>query len=619
MTVPYKPTMLGKIFLPTIFIILSWGFWVSPDFKVIAAGVSIFLFGMLSLDSGLKVFTGGTLERILASTTDKRWKSLTFGIVSTSIMQSSSLVSVITISFLSAGLIGLYQGVGIIFGANLGTTTGAWLIAGFGLKVNMSAYAMPILVFGTLLILQKSKNLTGMGYILAGLGFLFLGIHYMKEGFDTFKGTLDLTQFTVTGLKGLLIYTLVGLLATVILQSSHATLVLTITALSAAQIGYDNALAIAIGANVGTTITAIIGSLSSNEQGKRLAGAHLIFNVVTGLVAIIFITPLLQLVDEISSAIGIANDDYTLKLAVFHTLFNLLGVLLMLPLMDRMIALLEKIFPIQTPPKSEAHYLLESTLNYADTATEAVRNETLHMWDNTIDLIAHGIHIPRNAMLNKSSNLHELVITFPVKKSFDVDRYYELKIKSLYGEIISYISQTSFGWELEQSGEIYWLRIANQDMVDAIKDIKHLQKNLVHYAVSNNSDIKQQYNNLRVQIAKVVQSLELIRTAETRDIPSLMIDQLRLETDTLDSQLNKSINEMIRKRQITADMAVSLMNDKAYVYNISRKLIEMGYTLFIQQNKALSAAEKTLQLDPNELKNIRDFHQSANEEKNHAS
>jgi phosphate:Na+ symporter len=287
--------------------------------------------------------------------------------------------------------------------------------------------------------------------------------------------------------------------------------------------------------------------------------------------------------------------------------------------MDRMVVFLEKIFPTKTPSKTKAHYLLESSLNYADTATEAIRKETLHMWDNTIDLIAHGIHIPRDAMLNKNSNLEELVVNYPVKKSFDVDRYYELKIKSLYGEIISYISQTTFGWELQQSGEIYWLRIANQDMVDAIKDIKHLQKNLTHYAFSNNSVIKQQYNSFRIQVANVVQSLELIRTAESKDIPSLMIDQLRLETDSRDTQQNKSINEMIRSRQITADMAVSLMNDKAYVYNISRKLIEMGYTLFIQQNKDLSAAEKTIQLDHSEIKNIHDLHQSEKEEISHAS
>ena len=172
--------MLRKILLPSILLILGYGFWVSPDFKEIAAGVAIFLFGMLFLEEGFKAFTGGMLEKLLQKTTDKTWKSLLFGVVSTSIMQSSSLVSVITISFISAGLVTLVGGIGIIFGANIGTTTGAWLVAAFGLKVKISAYAMPMLVFGIVLSFQKSKYLKGFGSVLAGLGFLFLGIHYMK-------------------------------------------------------------------------------------------------------------------------------------------------------------------------------------------------------------------------------------------------------------------------------------------------------------------------------------------------------------------------------------------------------------------------------------------------------
>jgi phosphate:Na+ symporter len=266
--------MLRKIILPTVLIILAYGFWISPDFKEVAAGVAIFLFGMLSLEEGFKAFTGGILERILKKTTDKLWKSIGFGVVSTTLMQSSSLVSVITISFLSAGLIGLSEGIGIVFGANLGTTTGAWLIAGFGLKVKISAYAMPMLVFGVILIFQKSKSLKGVGYILAGLGFLFLGISHMKDGFEAFKDTIDLAKYAVTGYPGLFLFTAMGIFATVVMQSSHATLVLILTALAAGQITYENGLALAIGANVGTTITAIIGSLSANIQGKRLAGAH---------------------------------------------------------------------------------------------------------------------------------------------------------------------------------------------------------------------------------------------------------------------------------------------------------------------------------------------------------
>ena len=131
--------MFRKIILPTILVLLTYGFWISPNFKEISAGVAIFLFGMLFLEEGFKAFTGGLLERLLRKTTNSTFKSIGFGIVSTTIMQSSSLVSVITISFLGAGLVSLAAGIGIIFGANLGTTTGAWLIAGFGLKVKISA------------------------------------------------------------------------------------------------------------------------------------------------------------------------------------------------------------------------------------------------------------------------------------------------------------------------------------------------------------------------------------------------------------------------------------------------------------------------------------------------
>ena len=600
--------MIQKILLPSIFVVLGWGFWVSPDFKVISAGVAIFLFGMLSLENGFKVFTGGTLDSILKKTTDKRWKSLAFGVISTSVMQSSSLVSVITISFLSAGLLGLSEGVGIIFGANLGTTTGAWLVAGFGLKVNISAYAMPMLVFGTLLIFQKSGTLKGIGYVLAGLGFLFLGIHYMKEGFDAFKDTLDLTQFSVSGFLGLLMYTLIGMAATVIMQSSHATLVLTITALSIGQISYENALALAIGANIGTTITAIIGSLSSNEQGKRLAGAHLVFNLVTGMIAIAFLPQMLWVVDWVCLVTGVDPNDYTLKLAVFHTLFNLVGIVVMLPLLDRLVDWLNRVIPTPAPARLKARFLHESTIAYADTATEAVRNETLHMWDNTLDVIAHGLRLPLDKILNSEVDIATLVKEFPVRKSVDIDRYYDLNIKGLYSDIISYISRASFSWEMEQSGEIHWLRKANQDMVDAIKDIKHLQKNLLRYSYTQNSVIKQQYDTLRIQIATLLRGLELVHHAETDDLPSLMIDQLKLDSDSRYSNQNLQINQFIREHRISAEVATSLMNDQAYVYNVSRKLIDMGQTLFVKQNKELSGAEKIVQLDDNELREIHDHH-----------
>ena len=289
---------MRRFLLPVAIGALVVAFWFSPDAQEIAAGVAIFLFGMIMLEDGFKLFSGGTLERMLERTTGSTPKALLFGVISTTVLQSSSLVSVITISFLSAGLMSLIAGVGIIFGANIGTTTGAWLVAGLGLKVNIASYAMPMIAISIILVFQKPKSLRGIGYALAGLGFLFLGIHHMKEGFEAFRDQIDLLRFALPGLLGLVVYTLLGTAATVIMQSSHATMVLILTALAAGQITYENALALAIGANIGTTITAIIGSLSANFQGKRLALAHLIFNVTTAAVALIFIAPLRDIVDH---------------------------------------------------------------------------------------------------------------------------------------------------------------------------------------------------------------------------------------------------------------------------------------------------------------------------------
>jgi len=469
--------MLRKILLPSILLILAYGFWVSPDFKEIAAGVSIFLFGMLSLEEGFKAFTGGTLERVLRKSTDRYWKSLNFGILTTTVMQSSSLVSVITISFLSAGLITLGAGIGIIFGANIGTTTGAWLIAGLGLKVKISAYAMPMLVFGIILVFQQSRGLKGIGYILAGLGFLFLGIHHMKEGFEAFKSTIDLTQFAVEGYAGLFLFAGIGIFATVVMQSSHATLVLILTALAANQITYENGLALAIGANVGTCITAVLGALSANVEGKRLAAAHFIFNVTTGIIAIVFINQFLWGVEAISAAVGIGATDYTLKLAVFHTLFNLTGVMVMSPMIGKLVTFLESALRAKEPLVVEPRYLNDAVLEFPDAVMEAVRKETMHLYDNALEILTHGVGLHRHE-IDSDKDLSEIVKDREKMIEIDIDETYERNIKALYAAIVSFISKAQVQFTSEHAEELYALRNAGRNIVEAIKDVKHMRKNL---------------------------------------------------------------------------------------------------------------------------------------------
>lgn len=597
--------MIRKILLPSILLILTYGFWISPDFKEIAAGVAIFLFGMLSLEEGFKAFTGGTLERILRNSTNRYWKSLSFGIVSTTVMQSSSLVSVITISFLSAGLISLAAGIGIIFGANIGTTTGAWLIAGLGLKVKISAYAMPMLVFGVILVFQKSNTYKGFGYILAGLGFLFLGIHHMKEGFEAFKSTIDLTEFAVAGYPGLFLFAGIGIFATVVMQSSHATLVLILTGLAAGQVTYENALALAIGANVGTCITAILGALSANVEGKRLAGAHLIFNVTTGVIAILFIKQFLWGVEGISALVGIADDDYTLKLAVFHTLFNITGVLVMSPLIGKLVTTLENMLRAKEVSVVEPKYLSDATMEFPDTAMESVRKETLHLYDNALEIIAHGVSLHRHDIFSKTDLA--AMIQQPHKViDIDIDETYGRSVKVLYGSIVGYISEAQTQITSDYSEDLYSLQLAGRYIVEALKDVKHLRKNLATYMVSDNEHIRTEYNKFRLQIGNILRELGDLReqSEDPNNITILNLDALKAEIEEIDVVANGSLDHLIRENLITEEMATSIMNDSAYTFDISKNLIDMAEILFAARALDLREAERDIALNEEELEEI---------------
>ena len=598
--------MLRKILLPTIFLILGYGFWHSAEFKTVTAGVAIFLFGMLSLEEGFKTFTGGTLEKILKSSTNSVWKSMTFGVVTTSVMQSSSLVSVITISFLSAGLLELTSAIGIIFGANLGTTTGAWLVAGFGLKVNLSAYAMPMLVFGIILVFQQAKNLKGVGYVLAGLGFLFLGIHYMKEGFDSVSQTIDLAEYAMTGYPGVFVFAGIGILATVVMQSSHATLVLILAALAAQQVSYENALALAIGSNVGTTITAIIGALGSGTEGKRLAVAHLIFNLATGLIAVLGIYQLISLVGWISTHLGIAADNYTLQLAVFHTVFNLIGIFVMLPLLNQLVIFLNKLIPEQPVEVEQPIYLNSASMEMADAAVEAVRKESIRLYDLAASVITDGLSIQRD-VFESGVKVKRVVKKSPDVIEEDIDDLYERKLKALYGAIVEFIIHTRSGYsEGRLREELNRIRQAGQDIIEAVKGVKHLRKNLTRFMQSDNADIKREYDKLRRLVVRVLRKIEALRRQDDHDLSDaiMSLDRLKLEIEEKTEKISNGLDELIRKNRIDVQMATSLMNDISYCREICWNLIEAGTVLFSESDLDEKAAMRTIALDEHEIMDI---------------
>lgn len=593
-----------SIFLPSIIILLLISFWYSPDFKTIAAGVSIFLFGMYFLERGFNSFTGGLLEKLLEKTTDKLWKSISFGVVSTTIMQSSSLVSVISISFISAGLIGLGAGIGIIFGANIGTTTGAWMVAAFGLKVKISAYAMPMLVIGLILTFQKAKQLRGLGYILTGLGFLFLGIHFMKEGFEAFKDQINLAEYAIPGLKGLIVYTFIGVAATVVMQSSHATMVLIITALSMGHVTYENAIALAIGANIGTTITAIIGSLSSNYQGKQLAGAHLIFNFVTGAIAILGINLIIPVVDMISAAVGIGAEDYTLKLAVFHTVFNLIGVAVMTPFIGMMVTFLEKTITPRQKEITEPFFLNEAVLDFPDTLLQAVRNEIIHLYNNTSQLFINGLHMDKS-MFAEGKDLEQEIRKHQEIIEYDFSENYRTKVKPLFAAIIEFISKSQGGMPKEQQSQLFELRLACLKMSESIKAVDGLKSNMTQYFRSEDEIIRNEYNQMRIHIASVLKQMNEIEQVKDNDSEIMLsLDDLRVKIKKYRKKTNTRLEKLIRKGQIDPLIATSILNDRTFTRDAARGLIDAGKILYSTRDIQHKNMEEMITLTEQEVDSV---------------
>lgn len=595
--------MLRKFTLPVVLLFIAYVLWVGAEFMELALGIAFFIFGMICLEDGFKSFVGGVLEAILQRSTNRLWKSLTLGFTSTTIMQSSTLVSLITISFVSSEMITLAGGIGVILGANIGTSTGAWLIAGLGLKVDIGSYAMPILVFGVLLLMQKSKSIKGAGYLVLGIGFLFFGIHFMKEGFTELQASFDLSTYSMTGIYGVLVFTLLGTLITFIMQSSHATLLIVIAALATGQVSYENALALSIGASLGSAITAALGGLAANLGGKRLAAAQVLFSLVTTLLAMLLINPLIQLVDWMAVYLGIAAEDYLLKLALFQTLFRLLGAVVFMPFIAQIEQLLIKL--IRFVPKSieQPIYLSSEVLETPSSVVAAVRKEVEHLFDNAFGLLTQGLSLNRSTIESEVSLSKEVKNTrriFPL----DVEDAYEEKIKSLHSEIVAFIGEAQMRESTrEATEELYVLRQASRNIVGAVKGMKHLHNNLSRYGLSSNLAVRERYDQIRLQLARLLRELWLLLEEEPSSASALALDSIRLSMQKASRAMTDELDEMIRFRRLTANIATSIMNDESYVTDIANNLIAAIHALISKEEDSML---DQLNLDDIEIQQLAD-------------
>ena len=570
--------MLKRFLILPIIFFVGYGLFQSGDFATIASGIAIFIVGMFFMEDGFKFFTGGILSKILSKTTNTIPKAIFSGFFATAIVQSSSLISVIAISFLSAELIALGQAIGIIFGANIGTTATAWIVAVFGMKIKISAFALPMIVFGVLFTFFDNKTYKGIGNILLGLGFIFLGISFMKEGFETLKSGIDLSQYSIGGFPGILTYIFVGAVATIIIQSSSATMALIITAVATGQIDYVSSISLAIGANMGTTVTAALGAVASNENGKRLAVAHFIFNMMTAFIAVVFMKYLMQSVDLISGYVGISDQDIAMKLSLFHTIFNSLGVLALTPFVRQLVNFLEQLFVMQDDRRWKPRYLDEEVIKTPGPAIAALYKEAGHMFDGTSELIIQALRLHRHEVFS-DYDIAEALKT--VKETdIDIDDLYEKRIKFLYSDILKYSILAEQNMNKQQRQKVYKIKLASRDMIEAIKDIRELQKNIAGYMVRDNENIKTEYNFLRKDIAQLLRIIACLRE-NPGDLESVTdLETAKEENKGLDIVAAKRLSVLLREGKITESMASSLLNDGTYTNQITKNLIKSADILW---------------------------------------
>ncbi|MDO4896688.1 MAG: Na/Pi symporter [Moraxella sp.] len=545
---------------------LGVSFWASSAWLQLCYGLALFLFGMQCIEEGLHSTAGGTLERLMTKSTATPFKGFLFGAGSTFILQSNTLVSLLTIAFLSTGMITLAGGIAIIFGTNLGATTGIWLLALVGQSVSLSPVAIPMLVFGILIGFFGGQT-KAIGRILVGVALIFMGIDAIKNGFGAFGGQLDFVSLNFSPTLEVLTFAGIGFVLTCILQSSHATLILTLTALASGQITLEQSFAIAVGSNLGSSATtALMGAIGSDRSGQRLALAHLVFNGVTALICFVLWLPMTVIVQVVAE---LADFSPLIQLALFHTLFNMLGVAVFWRWQGVLANALTKILPDKPttkllPDGSQAvmpRHLDPNALLSSDVAMRAVVKEIRHLTTLSIEVVCHAVFIKNDNLYQNRTSLDEPVAPF----ESNIQALYEWQIKPLYGEILDFTSKMDIDEADSRQDELTAVHLVAFSLLGMVKDAKHLQKNMIHFLADKDNPAHYEYMALREHLFYTLKHFD---TAQPSD------EWLEKHIDELE-QMRQDILHRLGLDELDNAQVSSIMNDINYVRRIEQGALEI--------------------------------------------
>ena len=444
---------------------------------MLAGGLGLFLLAVGMITDGLKQAAGHTLRHLLGKWTRSPLHGIITGLSITAIVQSSSAVTVATIGFVNAGLLPMHHALGVIYGSNIGTTMTGWLVAMVGFKIKAEIFALPLIGIGMLLRLSGGDSRRApIGMVLAGFGLFFIGIDVLKDAFEGLAAAVDLETFRVEGIVGVLMYVGIGFFMTVVTQSSSAAIAITLTAATGGVVGLYAAAAMVIGANVGTTTTAAFAVIGATPNAKRVAAAHIVFNVSTGIIALMILPLLFWLIKATEQLLGLEAIP-AVTLALFHTTFNILGVLLILPLSSRLARFLGTRFVTQEEVESRPRYLDKTVAVSPMLAINAL-----------------ALELSRIAVVARRMALEALSTEFVTVKRMSADYTVAKKLSQAVAVFITQLEKSVLSAEVAEQlatvlrAEQHLLAGAEQSMLvvraqaelEAVSDTK-LMASLAHY------------------------------------------------------------------------------------------------------------------------------------------
>jgi phosphate:Na+ symporter len=585
------------------------------EILTLLGSLGLFLYGMQTMSDALMAVAGDGMRKILASMTKNRFLAVFTGFLVTTVIQSSSATTLMVVSFVNASLLTLTESIGVVMGANIGTTVTAWLITILGFKVSMSALALPLVGLGFLLSFSKKTKRRNWGSFTIGFAVLFIGLQFLKEAVPDIKQNPEvlewLKSYTDLGYLSVILFLAIGTILTVIIQSSSATMALTLVMCYEGWIPFDMAAAMVLGENIGTTITANLASLVGSFNGKRAARAHLIFNLLGVVWMLILFYPFLDGIDWL-----VTNDGSTspfksaiaipVALSVFHTAFNIINTFTMV----WFVPFIEKLVVNMVPHKKEAElsvdvpmYLTENALSYSPTAIQALINESKRVFEGPVyKIIAHAFNIHRRS-LSEPIKSKEVVRKSKDVIEVDINELYYSKVKTIYSLILEYASKIIglFSLSENKAQEVYQIRLANRNVVTAIKAAKGMQSNIDKYMLSNNSHIKAEYNKLRKRMAKVLRAIYLSSLNEDTEQYLKNFESLKKKVARNEKTLNVRLDKLVREKLITSEMAISLANDHNYLAVITNNLMDAVELLYINTDSIFEGlTENGHTIDENE-------------------